>query len=97
MEHQSNTALLQYQLDTQQEVIYRMVPIVEGLVITTNNLVTSQKMFSEQQNKLEPKVEQMWDSQNKVKGGYATIVGMCMIASAVAGFLAAIVTIHHVQ
>ena len=56
-----------------QSAYDHLIPIVEGLVITTGNLVTSCKYTNDRQNTIEPKVDKLWDNQNKASGGITTV------------------------
>jgi hypothetical protein len=89
-----NMAVMQYQIQAQQAAIDRLMPIVEGLVITTNNLVVSCKYAKEIQDKMEPRVQKLWDAKNKA-GGVGMLLGwlggFALGIVAVGGFVLALI------
>ena len=96
-----NMAVMQYQLQAQQATIDRLVPLVEGLVVTTSNLVQSQKMFNIRQEehekmvaeKIQPKLDELWDTKNENKGGWVLlgwVGGFVLGAAAIGGFILAL-------
>ena len=97
-----NLSVMEYQIKATQVAIDKMLPIVEGLVVTTNNLVITQRQTNERIAEHErareadsSKIETLWDNRSQFKGGYATIVALLCVVSGLIGAYAALrSTIH---
>jgi hypothetical protein len=92
MAHEHNIAVMEADLKHLENAVNKMIPIVEGLVITTNNLLQICKNHKERQDEIErtrkeevmPKLNKMWDKWNEVKGGSKLTSGLIGFAVGVA-------------